>query len=178
MSLYRDQYRVESTRLPGWDYAGRGWYFVTLCTHHRARLLCDIRDGCVCPSAIGRIVAEEWQRTPLVRPNVVLDVWVIMPDHLHGILRILPTMNDGPAVAESVPSPHLHPGSLGAIIGQFKSLCTKRIRAAAHRGFAWQPRYYDKITRDPDHLNRARWYIAANPMRWERDHAKPPGLFM
>ena len=174
MSLFREQYRVESTRLPGWDYAGSGWYFVTLCTDRRARVLCDIRSGSVCLSAIGQIVADEWERTPQVRSNVVLDAWVIMPDHLHGILRILPGVVDD----RTAPPSRLLRGSLGAIIGQFKSLSTKRIRAAGHRDFAWQSRYYDKVIRDPDHLDRARWYIAANPMRWERDHAKPAGLFM
>jgi REP element-mobilizing transposase RayT len=89
MTKFKDKYRVESTRLPGWDYAGAGWYFVTICTWNRECLFGEIVDGEMRLSSIGEIVAEEWQKTPDIRPNVVLDEWVIMPNHLHGIIVIL-----------------------------------------------------------------------------------------
>ncbi len=66
----------------------------------------------------------------------------------------------------------LHKGSLGAIIGQFKSVCTKRIWATGH-DFAWQPRFYDEIIRDENHLDRVREYIHNNPLKWELDQENP-----
>jgi putative transposase len=240
-----------------------------------AQVLGEVREGRVRLSEVGQIVADEWQRTPRVRPNVALDAWVIMPDHLHGIIRILlpddgrsddgdaarerdradggdttrgdagmvrgrnasdrdadmargrnvettrrgvstvaiaqgpdgltPTVAiaHGPGMASPSTSAHgfgratgdeppagavvgpsgsdrppLQAGSLGAIIGQFKSQCTKRIRMTGHDDFAWQARFYDSIIRDRTGLLRVRRYIAANPIRWERERDQPAGLLM
>ena len=93
MAKYKDRYRVESARLPGWDYHAAGWYFVTLCTRDRVPFFGEIVDGEMVLSSIGRIVAEEWQRTPEIRSNVILDEWVVMPNHLHGILVIVAPLN-------------------------------------------------------------------------------------
>jgi REP element-mobilizing transposase RayT len=137
-------------------------------------------------SEIGRIVADEWERTPHVRPYVALDAWVIMPDHLHGIVRIVPDgrahssvhcpdgvdpQQDLRASGYSGPD-RLHSGSLGAMIGQFKGASTKRIRAAGHRGFAWQTRFYDRIIRNQAALDIVRRYIANNPIYWLHNRCK------
>ena len=90
MTKFRGQYRVESARLPGWDYASAGWYFVTLCTRDHVCFLGDVVDGRIQLSSLGEIVAEEWQKTPQIRPNVELDEWIVMPNHVHGIIVILP----------------------------------------------------------------------------------------
>lgn len=122
MTLFQGRYRIESAGLPGWDYSG-AWYFVTICTRKRAPVLSDVRDCRVVLSPIGEIVAEELRRTERVRPNVRLDAWVIMPDHLHGVIRITHRV---PRAAPPPDGPsRLHPGTLGAIIGQFKSVATK-----------------------------------------------------
>lgn len=138
-------------------------------------------------SPIGEIVAEQWLAIPRIRPEVRLDAWVVMPDHLHGILRIvaMPQPRDSAPTSHAAATPdhddhsvesrsrgasagsRLHPGSLGAIIGQFKSTCTKRIRARGHSGFAWQPRSYDQIVRDRQALEQVRRYVAENPWRWD-----------
>jgi len=88
MTLFKSKYRIESSRLKGWDYASAGWYFVTFCTRGRQSFLGNVMGDDVRLSPIGEIVAEEWQRTPHVRPNVELDEWIIMPDHVHGIIII------------------------------------------------------------------------------------------
>ena len=88
MTLYRNRYRIESTRLSTWDYTAPAWYFVTICTRDRACVLGEVRENALRLFPTGRTVAEEWVRTRLIRPYVKLDAWVIMPDHLHGILRI------------------------------------------------------------------------------------------
>jgi putative transposase len=187
MTKFKGKYRVESTRLPGWDYAGAGWYFVTICTRNRECLFGDIVDGEMHLSSIGEIVAEEWQKTPDIRPNVVLDEWVIMPNHLHGIIVILEPPDRAvetsrrdvstTASQRDVPTtttpPRLQAGSLGAIIGQIKSVCTKRIWAAGHTEFGWQSRFYDHIIRDEGSLQRIREYIINNPANWAEDRINP-----
>ncbi len=180
-NLFRNQYRIPSARLRGWDYTSAGWYFVTICVKNRVPCLADIVDGAVRLSPIGEIVAEEWQRTAHIRANVVLDVWVVMPDHLHGIVGITAsTIVETPrrGVSTMTTKSRLQPNSLGSIIGQFKSVCTKRIWAAGHRDFAWQERFYDHIIRNERALNRIREYIANNPARWELDRANNENVWM
>ena len=188
MNRYQGRYRVESTRLRGWDYRTEGWYFVTVCTQDRACVLGEVEAAFQAPedpaltwpppgvrlSAAGRIVAEEWLRTPQVRPEVTLDAWVIMPNHLHGILHLVETPRRG----VSSPSAGLEPGSLGAILGQFKSVCTKRIRQSHQADFGWQPRFFDRIIRNEDALHRAREYVHLNPQRWQLDRENLPGIFI
>jgi putative transposase len=198
MTKFKGRYRIESTRLRGWDYASAGAYFVTICTKDRAPFFGDVVGGDVVLSPIGQIVADEWQKTPQIRPYVSLDEWVVMPNHLHGIIIItVETPRRGvstrgvptPGVSTGgVPTPgvstamgsksRLQAGSLGAIIGQIKSTCTKRIQAAGFTDFAWQTRFYDHIVRDKPSLQRIREYIAGNPARWEEDRNNPPNLYM
>ena len=178
MALFRQQYRVESTRLPDWDYAGAGWYFVTICTAARRCFFGDIADGEVRLSVVGDIVAEEWQKTERIRPNVQLDYWIIMPNHIHGILVIedckTQTMNiETPRRGVSTSTVRWKPNSLGSIIGQFKSVCTKRIWRVGFRDFAWQPRFYDHVIRNEQSLQNLRKYIRDNPMKWALDEDNP-----
>lgn len=171
MTLYKNKYRIESTRLPNWDYSGSGSYFVTICTRDRQHFLSDIVGGIVNLSKMGEIAAEEWQKTPKIRPNVTLDAWVIMPNHIHGIITIqnpVPVETPRRDVSSTNKS-QLKPNSLGSIIGQFKSVCTKRIWADGFQDFAWQPRFHDRIIRDETALNRVRQYILNNPKNWHKD---------
>ena len=119
-------------------------------------------------SPVGRIVAEEWTRTRVARPHVVTDAFVVMPDHVHGIL-ILTDHDWGPGlrVARAGPSGPAS-GSVGAIVGQFKSVVTKRINALRRtpRGVVWQRGYYEHVIRHQAALERIRQYIADNPARW------------
>jgi REP element-mobilizing transposase RayT len=88
MTLYKKKYRIESTRLKDWDYSRDGYYFVTICTQDKKCFFGDVIDEKVQLSAIGEIVADEWQKTPQIRKNVSLDTWIIMPNHVHGIIVI------------------------------------------------------------------------------------------
>ncbi len=203
MSLFQNQYRIESTRLQGWDYSRAGMYFVTICTHDRAHFFGEISAGEMQLSPIGEIVAEEWQKTPQIRPNIELDAWVVMPNHLHGIVGIthqIPTVETARravskrrdvsnsrdvetfrrnvSTAPNAPTARLHPNSLGSIIGQFKSVCTKRIWAAGFRDFAWQTRFYDHIIRDEKSLHKIREYIINNVGRWEQDRNNAANIYM
>jgi REP element-mobilizing transposase RayT len=214
MTRFKDRYRIESARLPGWDYAAAGCYVVTVCTQQRRHFFGEVVDGEMELSPIGEIVADEWLHTAHVRPYISLDAWIVMPNHIHGILIIdectSPTMADGVrttdttadvetarrAVFRQVQTPRwgvstsgspstnakrtsvLQPHSLGAIIGQFKSVATKRIWAAGWHDFGWQTRFYDHIIRDEQSLHRIRRYIADNPRRWHLDRENDEHLYM
>ncbi len=165
-------YRSQSIRLPGWDYSQAGWYFVTVCTQDRQCVLGDMVEGSVVLSPVGKIVEEEWWRTAVVRPHVRLDEFVVMPNHLHGILVI----NEGQGKTshrDVSTKSRLIPQSLGAIIGQFKSVCTKRIRGDGFPQFSWQVRFYEHVIRDERSLGSIRQYIVDNPAKWELDEDNP-----
>ncbi len=159
--LFRKRYRIPSARLKAWDYRRPGMYFVTICTWGRDRCLGEVIGGQVEASVYGEIVAREWQRIPERQPRVDLDTWIVMPDHLHGILMLKPT-----------PEQSAH--SLGMIVGEFKSKATKAIRMSGYRDFDWQERFNDYI-RNLEELERIRIYILQNPQRWEINHSPAPG---
>jgi REP element-mobilizing transposase RayT len=123
----------------------------------------------------GRVVWEEWFRTAAVRPNVELfeNEFVVMPNHIHGIIWIVGEPVGAPRRVAPTDG-HAHgpmSGSLGAMIGQFKSIATKRINAL--RGTpgtrVWQRNYWEHIIRTERTLNAVRRYIAENPLRWHLD---------
>jgi putative transposase len=162
--LFRKRFRIPSARHPAWDYRWAGLYSVTICTQGRMRCLGEVVDAKVSLSPVGAVVAEEWLKIPLQQPRITLDEWIIMPDHMHGIL-ILQGKSPDDSQRESK---HLQSRSLGAVIGQFKSNATKRIWwNLKRRDFGWQPRFHDEIIRNPPHLARLRAYIRDNPRRWQ-----------
>lgn len=165
---------VRSNRLPGWNYTEPWWYYVTICTRNHVCHFGRVVDATVLLSPAGRIVDEEWRRTERVRPNVKLDAYVVMPNHLHGIIAIVNAPHRG--ASTPVSSPTLAPDSLGSIIGQFKSVVTKRVRALGYSSFQWQPRFYDRIIRDEHSLHAIRDYIDLNPKKWDVDKGAPQNL--
>ncbi len=167
-----------SIRLRGYDYAQAGMYFVTICAWQRACRFGAIVDGAMRLHEDGRIVGEEWERTAAVRPSVSLDAWVVMPNHFHGILIIGGRGTPAacpyePAISRRFGQPVS--GSLSTIIGQFKSMVTKRINARRGTPGApvWQRNYYEHIIRNEADLARIREYIVHNPLRWELDQLHP-----
>ncbi|MDE3134978.1 MAG: transposase [Acidobacteriota bacterium] len=175
-----------SIRVRGYDYADRGGYFVTICTQERVSLFGDVVSGEMRLNAMGQFVRAEWFKTADVRANVFLDAneFVVMPNHVHGIIWIMRATPVGATrrVAPedvSAPSRH-HPqgprtGSLGAIIGQFKSLTTRRINEHRHTPGAtvWQRGFYEHVIRRSDALDKIRQYIFENPARWQFDSENP-----
>lgn len=174
-------YRIESTRLRTWDYTTNAAYFVTICTYDRVPLLGDVVDGAMILNEAGRIVDEEWRRTADVRHDVLVDEYIVMPNHVHGILILTHEeswLQEAPKTSQrDVSTTRLVAGSLGAIVNQFKGACAKRIRAAGI-GFGWQSRFYDHIIRDEKSLDTIRQYIADNPLKWKLEHDTPENLWM
>ena len=150
-----------SIRLPSYDYRSSGAYFVTLCTHHMACLFGQINDGAFQPNPYGRIVEEEWLRTAVVRVKVELDAYVVMPDHLHGIL----VLQDGTETGLD-PCP--------AVFGH--SVTTKRINRMRRTPgeTVWQRNYYERVVRTEDELNLIRHYIGRNPSNWGAGRGTAP----
>ena len=156
-----------SMRLPNYDYTRGGVYFVTICTYRFAHFFGRIADGKMHLNSLGRLVEEEWRRTAAVRLSVEVDLYVVMPNHVHGLLWIF----GNPADQVSNNSKSIRANSLGSIIAQFKSVVTKRSRrlASAPSSPIWKRNYYDHIVRNERSLERIRNYILENPARWSED---------
>ncbi|HSW56590.1 MAG TPA: hypothetical protein VLH59_16020 [Ignavibacteriaceae bacterium] len=173
--LYKNKYRIETGRLKEWDYSTPWWYYVTICTKNFKCWFGEIINGKMILNKLGKIVEEEWLKTMEIRTNVDLDYYVIMPNHFHGNLILLDVETSRWDVSQTKETGHrpvstqLKPNSLGSIIGQFKSVCTKRIHKLGFTDFQWQPRFYDHIIRNEADLRRIRTYIQNNPLKWELD---------
>jgi len=167
-------------RLPDYDYTQPGTYFVTTCSFERECLFGQVVDCRMQRSAIGRIAHERWMAIPAHHPGVDIDAFVVMPNHVHGIVRIAAIReHGGPDTTPIAPSRGSargpKPQSLGAIVGSFKSAVSRLARRAHERGPdpIWQLDFHDHIIRDDASLERIREYIAANPARWDTDPENP-----
>lgn len=163
-----------SLRLPGYDYAQAGAYFVTLCTYDRECLFGDIVDGETRLNEYGEVIATCWHWLSTQYPQVELDVWVVMPNHFHGILVLTDDRRDGSPTA---PTPS-RKKPLGRLIGAFKTIATKRINEirAMPGVLLWQRNYYEHVIRNENDLHDIRHYIVNNPLRWMEDENNPVNL--
>ncbi|MEW5758589.1 MAG: transposase [Candidatus Omnitrophota bacterium] len=162
-------YRISSSRLPRWDYSSNGYYFVTICTKEKEHYFGEIINGEMELSKIGEVVAREWQNTEAIRLDVEVDEWVVMPNHLHGIINIVETHCSASLQQKRINKFGPQSNNLASIIRGFKSKTTKDIRMAGFNAFAWQPRFYDHVIRNDASLNRIREYIQNNPTQWDLD---------
>ena len=180
--LFQDRYRVHSTRLPGYDYGQNGRYFVTICTAGQRPYFGTIAvpdndwaAAAVQPTPLGQRVLSGWKSIPQFAPFVTLDAFVLMPDHVHGLLLFdKPESASEPVTFVSkFGSQH---DNLAAIIRGFKAGVSSFARSQ-DMPFAWQSRFHDRIVRSDDELTRIRQYILTNPSRWEREWDNGEGLF-
>src|SRR6266849_2173535 len=166
-----------SFRVQGYDYTQQGMYFVTICTFQRECLLGVVENEKMVANQMGRIVEEEWLNTPILRSNVLLDTFVVMPNHFHGIIGII-----GRGTARRAPTDERFGNpvarSLATIIRSFKSATTKRINEIRDTPGqpCWQRNYYEHIIRSEEELTRARTYIIMNPLSWHLDRENPQSL--
>lgn len=181
-----------SIRLKGYDYSQPGAYFVTLVTYQRKCLLGEITDSAIHLSREGNIVGCVWSEIPNHFPYTTLGDFIIMPNHLHGIIAIqgneASTQCKGEASASKSGSPPNDfvsgcfaptgtvPGSLSAIIQNFKSVSTRRVNLIRQvRGLPiWQRNFYEHIIRDEGEYQRIAAYIRDNPSRWNDDQEIRP----
>jgi putative transposase len=175
-----------SIRLKGYDYTQAGAYFITICTHERACLFGEGVDGELWLNDAGRIAERCWLDIPHHFPHTELDTFVVMPNHLHGIIWIVRDIVGNPVGAKNflpLRSPlrndATHPvlrspsNTIGSVVRGFKIGITKWVRQNTDISAVWQRNYYEHIVRDDESLNRIRQYILDNPARWVMDRENP-----
>jgi putative transposase len=155
-----------SPRLAGFDYRQPGLYFVTVCTWRREPLLGEVVAQEVQLSQAGHAALEAWKALPLRFPSVELDAFVVMPNHIHGIL----VLGGDPSISPAVARPNL-----AAVMRAFKSVAGIQGILALGRANQpfWQRSYHDHIIRNARALTLIRQYIADNPARWQTDVDNP-----
>lgn len=152
-----------SWRLAHFDYASSGWYFVTVCTWKRQRLLARAVDREMRLTRAGRIVDAKWHLIPELNPGVTLDRFVVMPDHIHGLVHL------GGQSCDRSRDPRLT-----TIIGAFKSAASREIRRSKPRiDRVWQRSFHEWIVRSDFMLANIQRYIERNPERWTGERGLP-----
>ena len=179
---FQDKYRIPSSRLPNWDYGCNAMYFVTICTAHRECYFGNITDGKMELSEIGEIAHRYWTEIPNHFPFVELGEFVVMPNHVHGIIIIdKPEYEFGDVPPPPAPSPPQNYGNtfgpqsqnLASIIRGYKTGVKKH--ATLNRiDFAWQSRFHDHIIRNDVSFQRISEYIQNNPSNWADDKLYNP----
>lgn len=172
----RNLHRDGTIRLSGYDYSRAGAYFVTTCTHGRTNLFGKIVKNEMRLNVYGRMVQEVWDGLPGHYPHITLDAFVIMPNHIHGIVILVgagfkpaPTPKSAPIANDFKPAPPRH--GLPEIVRAFKTFSARQINQLRHTSGTpvWQRNYYEHIIRNKAALNRIRQYIMVNPCHWEKD---------
>ena len=169
-----EKHHRRSIRLKGYDYAQEGVYFVTVCTQTRACLFGAVADGEMQLNNAGEIAKAAWDDMPARFPSVRLDAFIVMPNHVHGIIIVgaqFIAPSDGfDGTNQGVMN---YAPTLGDMVRAYKAASTRLIRQAGTPAFAWQRTYYEHVVRDEESLSRLRQYILDNPARWAFDHENP-----
>jgi putative transposase len=196
-----DKHHRRSIRLKSYNYTWTGSYFITVVSQHRACLFGDVLEDEMILNEAGKMVVSAWSDLPARFPVASTDAFVVMPNHVHGIIVI---NNPKPVGAGLVPAPvpTSAPGkraatrgraptrgaptdgdrspALGNIVGTFKSLTTRTyMEGVRHQGWQpfetrlWQRNYYERVIRNEDELDHTRAYIEQNPLNWAQDRENP-----
>jgi len=186
MEKFKNKYRISSARLQSWDYGWDGAYFITICTHNRKHYFGEIIDDKIQLSQIGVIADILWYEIKNHTNNIELNEFVVMPNHIHGILILNDKNGDGRDKACLVSTANTTntadmtnigqkrfqnqgKNTISSIVGSYKSAVTKHTRRLGYE-FAWQSRFYDHIIRDEKSFNRIQNYIVNNPVNWVDDN--------
>jgi REP element-mobilizing transposase RayT len=191
MKYDASKHHRRSIRLKGYDYSQAGAYFVTICINQGLHTLGKIRNSQMYPSQPGEMVQTVWDELPLHYPGVGVDAFVLMPNHVHGIIVVqavppcLPNNTVGAdkgvgATTGGLPLPtgdRSHkPMTLGDVVHRFKSLTTAKYRhGVSQLGWTpfpkrfWQRNYHESIIRDEQSWDTIRGYILNNPIDWESE---------
>jgi len=196
MAFNPDIHHRRSIRLRDYDYRSDGAYFVTLCTYQRECLFGEVVDGEIRLNEYGRIVESIWEELSARYPVIDLDSFVVMPNHVHGIIAIAGNDDVG-AIHESplrespgsgdnygannngaireLPLRNRRSMTLPKVIGYFKMNTAKRINALRDNPGCpvWQRNYYEHVIRNETDLTNIRHYIANNPLKWDLDENNP-----
>ena len=178
--LYNGRYRINSARRAGYDYSQAGSYFITICTKNREHSFGEIypaadtlTDAYLISTGLAVRAWDCWQEISQHFPFVEPDAFVVMPDHIHGILFIHRSA-DYAERSEACFGPQSD--NLASIIRGFK-VGVKAWATRQQINFDWQPRYYDRVIRNELELEKIRGYIQGNPNRWEAEQQNELNLF-
>jgi putative transposase len=186
----------QTNRLQGYDYALPGGYFVTIVTKGRKMLFVDVTAGEVALNVVGEMIRTEWSAISVRFPNVLLDEYIVIPNHFHAILfltetgeraatRAAPRLGQtetggtGLVPARRQPVAKAAP-TLGQVIGAFKSITTNHyIKNVNEENWLpltehmWQRSFHDRVIRDEEELHRLREYVCFNAAKWPQDEENP-----
>ncbi|SFC55781.1 transposase [Flavobacterium phragmitis] len=187
---FQNKYRVSSIRAQWWDYGWNGAYFITICTQGREHYFGKIQNDKMVLAEVGIIADILWHQIPAHHKNVELGDFVVMPNHIHGILIIdkqwdnandvdMDFVQTGDALSQQ--SSKSNPGSqrfqnigkntISSIIGSYKSAVTKHANRLGYP-HQWQKLFYDNIIRNNNDYQRISDYIVSNPENWAKDKFK------
>ncbi len=184
MTYNPEKHRRRSTRLSSWDYSWAWWYYVTIVTNNREVILGNVVDDRVQLSRFGAITQKIWLSIPKRYKNIELDSYVVMPNHVHGIIivndeRVHPSsvvgaIHESPLRGEEYVKQR-RKMLLSKIMGWFKMNSAKQINLArkASGSSVLQRSFHDHIIRNDADLHRIRTYIANNPLQWALDEENP-----
>ena len=171
--MKHDIHHRHSIRLRGYDYSQAGAYFVTVCVQRHECLFGDVANGKMRLNDAGRTAQTAGEGLPDHFPSVELDTFVVMPNHVHGIIVLVGAGLALPkrGAASSAPTTP----TLGNVMRAFKSISAINVNRLLSRSgqSLWQRNYYEHIIRDAESLDRIREYIVANPLRWALDRENP-----
>jgi REP element-mobilizing transposase RayT len=179
--LMENPHHRRSIRLPDYDYSQNGAYFITICAYQRQRIFGEIENSAVILSQIGEIIDEEWERTPILRPEIELGAYVIMPNHFHAIVHIIENNNSQSRVVAYgyTPLPEMPTKSefrspsrtIGSLVRGFKASVTTRINTQRNTPGSpiWQRNYYESVIRSEEAYAQIEGYILDNPLNWLTD---------
>ncbi len=190
MAKFKNKYRIESARLQNWDYSRVAVYFITICTANRNHFFGMVQNNEMVYSDIGAIVAQEWLKTPEIRPDMNLELgeFMVMPNHFHGIIFIgnnefnvrdamhrVSTDDNIDAMHRVSTDDNIYKNEFGpqsknlsSIIRGFKSAVTVQAKKI-NPDFGWQARFHDHIIRNPKSYDTISQYIIDNPKKWGED---------
>ncbi len=177
-----ERHHRQSIRLKGYDYSQQGAYFVTICTYKRCEVFGEIRGGEMYLSSQGEIAQAMWKTLPKRFPGIELDSFVIMPNHIHGIVVRSQYVTPKPANQTVPPFKYSYKSfrttshrfqTLNEMMRTFKAVTSYHVRKKENAAFAWQRGYYEYIIRNEKELGFIRSYIVNNPAKWQEDKLHP-----
>ena len=200
---FKNKYRIESNRLQTWDYSSPGGYFLTVCIDGRGEILGDVQNDKMILSDAGKIVTDHITEIPEYHQRVILDTWIVMPNHIHFIIvlgdydfhnGICKRVSAKKNSVEKIHEFSLRDGKITSeqyrkmrrqmlipkIMGKFQMLSSKQInilnQTPGNRN--WHPNYHDRIIRNEKEFKRIQIYIKNNPLNWKDDRNNQDGLWI
>jgi len=162
-------------RLQNYDYSQNGYYFVTICEKNRKEFFGEITNDEMILNECGRIIDGQWLWLKDQYDYVKLDEYIVMPNHIHGILIIENKNVNGRDRSRPVPTKKIK--SLSELMGAFKTTSSKLIHQTGLKNFIWQRSFYDHIIRNNQSLNNIRAYVKNNPIKWAMDRNNQENLY-